>query len=190
MGRHLVPVRRQRDRLAMVAARGRDQSWQTVHITKELCRIDDRCARLERPDWGVVLVFDPHFATQTLTQQRPNELRSGWHNLIHELLRLFNFINRWQTRFLKDFCSHRSPLPALLTIMPRLSRNQAFAFAVCLLEARRLSTHSGRDHKLLGTYQRSCPRLTEFRYIAPSGDERGQSRESFTVTNRMFRGHF
>ena len=112
MCRHLEPVGRQRDRLAMIAARGRDQSRQTMPITKELCRIDDRCARFERPDWGVVLVFNPHFATQALTQQRPNELRSGRHNLIHQLLRLFNLINRWQTRFLKDFCSHRSPVSA------------------------------------------------------------------------------
>src|ERR1700678_2855314 len=56
MRRHLEPVRRQCDRLAMIAARGRDQSRQTLHITKELCRIDDRGARLECPDGGVVLV--------------------------------------------------------------------------------------------------------------------------------------
>src|ERR1700734_1441849 len=50
MRRHLEPARRQRDRLAMIAARGRDQSRQTLPVTKDLCRIDDRCARLERPN--------------------------------------------------------------------------------------------------------------------------------------------
>ena len=94
--RHVEPARRQRHRLAVIAARRRDQAPYVDRSAKQFRGIHHRSTRLEGSDGSVVLMFHPHFGAQPLAQQRPDDLRRRRHHGIHQLLGIFDFVDGWQ----------------------------------------------------------------------------------------------
>ena len=106
--RHLEPPRSQRHRLAVIPASGRDQPLDVFRFTKQFRDINHRRASLERCDRSVVLMLHPHLGSQARAQQRPDNLRCWRHDRTHQLLRILDFVNRWQRRCNRGFCRHRN----------------------------------------------------------------------------------
>ena len=91
---HARPRCSQRNRLAVVAARGGDDALERPSAALQGVEVDDAAAHLEGADGRVVLVLDPHLRPCPLGQQRPGIERRRRHNRAHQR------DGRFQLRFL------------------------------------------------------------------------------------------
>src|SRR5437016_10692740 len=84
--------------LSVIATGGRDHALCFGMSAAQPVHIDDAAAYFEGPDWSMVLVFDPHFASGALVEQRPRILRRGRHEPIDEGCGSFNLRKNRQRR--------------------------------------------------------------------------------------------
>ncbi len=94
--RHLESLTGQSDRLAVVAASGGNQSFDSVGALEQFRRVDDCASRLEGTDGSMVLVLDPHIHAEPMVEQRPGNLRRGLHERVDQLLRFLDLVQRGQ----------------------------------------------------------------------------------------------
>src|SRR5208283_4200348 len=78
-GRQSGALRGESERLAVIAARRRDDAFEMRPFAFEPLDVDEAAAQLEGADRRMIFVFDEDLGADTGAQQRPRILRRRWH---------------------------------------------------------------------------------------------------------------